>query len=91
MNEIPIWKRYILTIAEAAVYYHIGENKLRVIVDEHVNADFIIINGNRILIKRERFEAFLDEATVVYFTIRGWKGAWAYDIMSANESTCLHD
>lgn len=65
MNEIPIWKRYILTIAEAAVYYHIGENKLRAIVDEHVNADFIIMNGNRILIKRERFEAFLDEATVV--------------------------
>lgn len=65
MSDIPIWKRYTLTITEAADYYHIGENKLRAIVDEHVNADFIIMNGNRILIKREKFEAFLDETTVV--------------------------
>ena len=32
---IPVWKRYVLTITEAAEYYHIGENKLRMIADEH--------------------------------------------------------
>ena len=32
-NTIPVWKRYILTITEAAEYYHIGENKLRMIAD----------------------------------------------------------
>lgn len=65
INVIPVWKRYALTIAEAADYYHIGENKLRMIADEHPEADFIIMNGNRILIKRQKFEEFLDNATVV--------------------------
>lgn len=64
-NTIPVWKRYALTIAEAAEYYHIGENKLRMIADEHPDADFIIMNGNRILIKRQKFEEYLDHATVV--------------------------
>lgn len=64
-NTIPVWKRYILTITEAAEYYHIGENKLRMIADEHPEADFIIMNGNRILIKRQKFEEYLDRATVV--------------------------
>lgn len=64
-NVIPVWKRYVLSITEAADYYHIGENKLRMIADEHPEADFIIMNGNRILIKRQKFEEFLDKATVV--------------------------
>ena len=64
-NVIPVWKRYVLSITEAADYYHIGENKLRMIADEHPEADFIIMNGNRILIKRQKFEEFLDGATVV--------------------------
>ena len=64
-NNIPVWQKYILTIAEAAAYYHIGENKLRMIADEHPEADFIIMNGNRILLKRQKFEEFLDHATVV--------------------------
>ncbi len=62
---IPVWKRYVLTIEEAANYYHIGENKLRMIADEHPEADFVIMNGNRILFKRQKFEDFLDNATVV--------------------------
>ena len=62
---IPVWKRYVLTIEEAANYYHIGENKLRMIADEHPEADFVIMNGNRILFKRQKFEDFLDNTTVV--------------------------
>ena len=54
-----------MTITEAADYYHIGENKLRSMADEHPEADFIIMNGNRILIKRQKFEQYLDNATVV--------------------------
>lgn len=64
-NNIPVWQKYMLTIREAAAYYHIGENKLRMIADEHPEADFIIMNGNRILLKRQKFEEFLDHATVV--------------------------
>lgn len=64
-STIPVWKRYVLTIEEAANYYHIGENKLRMIADEHPEADFVIMNGNRILFKRQKFEEFLDNTTVV--------------------------
>ena len=63
--EIPIWKRYTLNIEEAANYYHIGQGKLREIVEEHPEAEFVIYNGNRVLIKRKRFEEYLDACTVI--------------------------
>lgn len=62
---IPVWERYVLTITEASNYYHIVENKLRMIAEEHIKEDFIIMNGNRVLFKRQKFEKFLDNATVV--------------------------
>ena len=64
-GTIPVWERYVLTITEASDYYHIGENKLRMIAEEHIKEEFIIMNGNRILFKRQKFEEFLDHATVV--------------------------
>ena len=63
--NIPVWKRYTLTVNEAAEYYHIGEGKLRRIAEKHPDADFIIQNGNRLLFKRQRFESFLDNSTVI--------------------------
>jgi len=65
MSDIPIWKRYTLTIAEAAVYYHIGENKLRQLADLYMHEDFILCNGNRVLIKKDKFERFLDESNTI--------------------------
>lgn len=62
---IPVWQRYALTVNEAAEYYHIGETKLRRIAEEHPDADFIIMNGNRVLFKRIKFERFLDQATAL--------------------------
>ena len=32
-SDIPVWRRYTLTIEEAARYYHIGEGKLRTLID----------------------------------------------------------
>lgn len=63
--DIPVWCRYTLTIEEAAQYYHIGETKIRSLVDEHPNETFYVMNGNRVLIKRQKFENYLDQATVV--------------------------
>ncbi|MBQ7001634.1 MAG: excisionase [Oscillospiraceae bacterium] len=65
MKEIPIWEKYTLTIREAAEYFHIGEKKMRQIVDENYNADFILMVGNRAMIKRKLFEQYIDVATVV--------------------------
>ena len=45
--DIPVWRRYTLTIEEAARYYHIGEEKLRMLIEEHPNEDFYVMNGNR--------------------------------------------
>lgn len=64
-ETIPVWERYLLTVLEAAEYYHIGENKLRSIIDSHPNADFLIMNGNRYLIKKQKFEDYLDKATLL--------------------------
>ena len=63
-SDIPVWRRYTLTIEEAARYYHIGEGKLRTLIDTP-NEDFYVMNGNRALIKREKFERYLDQATAV--------------------------
>ena len=71
MNEtkpvkgIPAWRRYTLTIEEAARYYHIGEGKLRTLVEDHPHESFYLLNGNRVLIKREKFEEFLEQATTI--------------------------
>ena len=63
--RIKVWRRYTLTIEEAAGYYHIGEGKLRMLIDQNPHEDFYVMNGNRALIKREKFERYLDQATAV--------------------------
>ena len=65
MTDIPYWETYMLTLREAAEYFHIGEKKLRQIVDENMDADFLLTSGNRIMIKRKRFEEFLDSSSVI--------------------------
>lgn len=65
MNEIPYWEKYMLTLREAAEYFHIGEKKMRQIVDENMDANFLLESGNRIMIKRKLFEEYLDRASVI--------------------------
>lgn len=59
-NAVPIWEKFTLSVEEAAVYFRIGENKLRQIMNENRNADFILWNGNRPQIKRKKFEDFIN-------------------------------
>lgn len=59
-TDVPVWKRYTLTLSEAAAYYHIGEKKLRQIANLYMNEDFVLFNGNRVLFKKDKFEQFLD-------------------------------
>ncbi|HEL0622986.1 TPA: excisionase [Streptococcus equi subsp. zooepidemicus] len=58
---IPTWKKYTMTIEEAAQYFRIGENKLRKLAEEQPPHDWVIMNGNRIQIKRKLFEKFIDQ------------------------------
>ncbi len=64
-NIIPLWNKYILTVEEASDYYHIGTKKLRCLVMEHPNGDFYLMNGNRLMIKRENFEKFLSAVSSI--------------------------
>lgn len=59
-TDIPIWERYTLTIEEASKYFRIGENKLRRLAEENKNANWLIMNGNRIQIKRKQFGKIID-------------------------------
>ena len=63
--EIPVWHKFTLSIEEAALYFRIGENKLRKIVAENRDADFILWNGSRPQIKREKFEKIVNNLTSV--------------------------
>ena len=60
-NDVPIWEKYTLTIEEASKYFRIGENKLRRLAEENPSAGWVILNGNRIQIKRQKFEKIIDE------------------------------
>lgn len=64
-KEIPLWEKYTLTIQEASEYFHIGEKKIRQLVEEHRDADFVFSIGSRTMIKRKKFEQFLDETSAV--------------------------
>lgn len=64
-NDIPIWERYTLTIEEASKYFRIGENKLRKLAEQNKNANWLIMNGNRVQIKRKQFEKIIDSLDVI--------------------------
>ena len=63
--QIPFWEQYTLTVEEASKYFRIGENKLRRIISENKDADFIFWNGNRAQIKRKLFEKYIDQCELV--------------------------
>ena len=64
-NDIPIWQKYTLSIEEASRYFRIGEKKLRRLAEENPDAKWLIMNGNRLQIKRKQFEKVIDELEVI--------------------------
>lgn len=65
MTDLPIWEKYTLTVEEAAKYFRIGETKLRKLADENPSANWLMINGNRIQIKRKQFEKWIDSLDAI--------------------------
>lgn len=64
-NQVPIWEKYTLSIEEAAQYFQIGETKLRRIVEQNPDEQFILMNGNRKQIKRRLFEEYIDKCPAI--------------------------
>ena len=66
-NEVPMWKKFFLTVKEASLYFNIGENKMHRIVNDYLDSDykFVVQNGGRNMIKRQMFEEFLNQTTSI--------------------------
>ncbi|ODR53308.1 transposase [Eisenbergiella tayi] len=64
-TQVQIQDKFCLTIDEASAYFNIGEKKLRKLVSENLNSGFIIQNGVKFLIKRKKFEEFLNDLTAL--------------------------
>ncbi|MBS5932403.1 MAG: excisionase [Clostridiales bacterium] len=63
--DVPVWEKYTLTVEETSKYFRIGENKLRKLVDENVNANYLLWNGTRVQFKRKLFEQYIDKCNVI--------------------------
>ena len=59
--DIPVWRKYTLSVQEAAKYFRIGDKKMRKLIEENPSANYILWNGTRPQIKRRLFEQYLDE------------------------------
>ena len=64
-TQVQIQNKFCLTIDEAVIYFNIGEKKLRKLVSDNLDSGFIILNGVKFLIKRKRFEDFLNDLTAI--------------------------
>ena len=65
--DVPVWEKYTLTIEEASKYFRIGENKLRKLAEENLNSGWVIMNGNRIQIKRKKFEKIIQTVDKILY------------------------
>lgn len=59
-KDIPIWEKSNLTVEEAAVYSGIGLNKIRELSNDE-NCSFVLWVGNKRLIKRKLFDAYIEK------------------------------
>ena len=57
---VPVSDKYGLTIEEAAAYFGIGEEKIRKLLSNNPDADYLLKNGRKTIIKRKRFEEYLN-------------------------------
>ena len=64
-NNVRICEKYALTVTEAAAYFGIGEKKLRSMIVDYNHLGLFIQFGVKSMIKRQKFEAFLNDATAI--------------------------
>ena len=60
-EPIPRWEKRNLTLEEASEYFGIGISKIRELSNQE-NCDFVLWIGTKRLIKRIKFEQYLDAA-----------------------------
>lgn len=65
IGSVPIWRKHLLTITEASEYFNIGEKKIREILERNPDADYLLMNGKKHLIKRVKFGQMLDDVNII--------------------------
>jgi len=58
---VPVWEKYVLSIPEACEYFGIGRNHFYELCRLNPDADFLLRNGTKYLIKRKLFESYVDD------------------------------
>ena len=64
-RSLPFYEKYLLTVEEATVYYHIGAKKLTQLIKDNPKAKWILMNGKRTMIKRDLFSMWLDQQSEI--------------------------
>ena len=62
---VPIKEKVLVTITEAAAYTGVGQNKIEELISGENAKRFVVMNGNRRMIKRELFAEFLLNSTEI--------------------------
>ena len=57
---VPLCEKWLLSIEEASIYFGVGQNRLAKLALQD-GCKFVVFVGNKKLIKRKKFEEFLDE------------------------------
>lgn len=57
---VPIWEKYNLNVQEASEYFNIGVNKIRELSNSP-DCPFVLWVGNKRLIKRVKFQQYLEQ------------------------------
>ena len=57
---VPLCEKWLLSIEEAAAYFGVGQNRLAKLASQD-GCKFVVFVGAKKLIKRKKFEEFLDE------------------------------
>lgn len=57
-KDVPIWEKDNLTIEEAALYFGIGQGKIRELTNDD-NCTYVLWCGKKRLIKRRKFSEYL--------------------------------
>ena len=63
--QIPIWEKANLTIQEAAVYFNIGEKKLRE-MSNNPKCKFALFVGNKCLINDTQYSLLINREHTIY-------------------------
>lgn len=64
LPQVSIPQKLTLTIKEAAEYSNIGINKLSLLLKQP-NCPFVLYVGSKKLVKREAFERFINDKTII--------------------------